>query len=53
MAIRDGNRRTMVAMAEGPEELRPVPGSGAAEFRDLRSLNEREREREDPGSAAV
>ena len=53
MAIGDGNGRTTVALAEGPEELRPLPGSGAAEFRDWRSLYEREREREDPGSAAV
>ena len=29
MAIRDGNARTMVALAEGPEELRTVRGSGA------------------------
>ena len=46
MAIRDGNGHANVALAEGPEELWPVPCSGADELRDWRSLYERERERE-------
>ena len=45
MAIRDGNGSANAALAEGPWGLWPVPGSGAAERRDWRSLYERERER--------
>ncbi|MCY3757511.1 MAG: VWA domain-containing protein [Acidobacteria bacterium] len=43
----------MAAHSREPEELRPEPDSGAAEFRDWRSLYEREHERKDPGSATV
>ena len=44
MAISDGNERKGAALAEGLEELWPVPGSVEAEPRDWRSLYERERE---------
>lgn len=46
MATRDGNGRTGAALAEGPEELWPVPGSVEAEPRDWRSLYERGRSEE-------
>ena len=45
MAIRDGKGGASVALAEGPEEVCPAPGSEAAEPRDWRWLYERERER--------
>ena len=51
MAIRDANGRASVALAGGPEEPWPVPGSGAAEVRDWRSLYERERERAEVAEA--
>ena len=51
MAIRNANGRAAVALAEGPEELWPVPGSGAAELPDWRSLYERERERAEAAEA--
>ena len=51
MAIRDGNGRASVALAEGPEEVWPVAGSGADELRDWRSLYERERERAEAAEA--
>ena len=51
MAIRDANGRASVALAGGPEEPWPVPGSGAAEVRDWRSLYERERERAEAAEA--
>ena len=43
--MRDGNGHANVALAEGLEELWPVPGSVESELGDWRSLYERERER--------
>ena len=51
MAIRDGNGRASVSVAEGPEELWPEPGFGADELRDWRWLYERERERAEVAEA--
>ena len=51
MAIRDGNGRTSVTLAEGPEEVWPAPGCGAAELGDWQSLYERERERAEAAEA--